>query len=274
MLVRFLLQEQEWQKGGDVITLVAVKEGCEQYEAATKLIDWYHLNGNEKPSKTGQKREEVAIVNSPKSDCQPLEEAIVNNPLAFAGFKDLDTTHEYLRNRGVRITTAEEFGVGYFAGRSSVIKDPYRIVIPIHNRHGQLVAYAGRSLDPQAADKYHFPAGFHKSLELFNLHRVTGQTVVLLEGFFGVMNVHQEGYPNVVALMGRTISAAQLALLERFRNVVLMLDGDSPGREATEDITLKLAPRCFVTSIALKNGEQPDSLGAEQIQNLLRPVFV
>ena len=49
-----------------------------------------------------------------------------------------------------------------------------RIVIPIHNREGELVAYAGRSIDG-SEPRYKFPAGFHKSLELFNLHRVTGE---------------------------------------------------------------------------------------------------
>ena len=45
-----------------------------------------------------------------------------------------------------------------------------RVVIAIHNERGELVAYAGRSTD-NSEPKYKFPAGFHKSLELFNVHR-------------------------------------------------------------------------------------------------------
>ena len=50
-----------------------------------------------------------------------------------------------------------------------------RVVIPIHNERGELVAYAGRSIDG-SEPKYKLPAGFHKSLELFNLHRAIGET--------------------------------------------------------------------------------------------------
>ena len=70
-----------------------------------------------------------------------------------------------------------------------------RIVIPIHNPEGELVAYAGRSIDG-SEPRYKFPAGFHKSLELFNLHRVRGEvSVVLVEGFFDCMKVTQAGFP-------------------------------------------------------------------------------
>jgi DNA primase len=56
---------------------------------------------------------------------------------------------------------------------------------------------------------YRFPAGFRKSLLLFNLHRVlaTGvSTVVVVEGFFDALAVHQAGYPAVVGLMGSSLS--------------------------------------------------------------------
>ena len=87
-----------------------------------------------------------------------------------------------------------------------------RIVIPIHNSEGELVAYAGRSIDG-SEPRYKFPAGFHKSLELFNLHRVKGEvSVVLVEGFFDCMKVTQAGFP-CVALMGSTMSKAQEELL-------------------------------------------------------------
>ena len=109
-----------------------------------------------------------------------------------------------------------------------------RFVIPIHNAKGELVAYAGRSIDG-AEPRYKFPAGFHKSLELFNLHRVNGDvTVVLVEGFFDCMKVTQAGYP-CVALMGSTMSKAQEELLaEHFAHVVVMLDGDEAGKSCVE----------------------------------------
>ncbi len=57
---------------------------------------------------------------------------------------------------------------------------------PIHNEKGELFAYAGRSID-ESEPKYKFPAGFHKSLELYNLHRAIGESnsrrrVVVVDG--------------------------------------------------------------------------------------------
>ena len=75
-------------------------------------------------------------------------------------------------------------------------------------------------------------AAFHKSLELFKLHRIPeGEcTVVVVEGFFDCMKVTQAGFP-CVALMGSTMSKTQEKLLEKgFGEVILMLDGDDAGR--------------------------------------------
>jgi len=68
-----------------------------------------------------------------------------------------------------------------------------RIVIPIHNASGELIAYAGPAIDGQEP-KYRFPAGFRKSLVLFNLHRAiatNGKTMIAVEGFFDTIAVHQ-----------------------------------------------------------------------------------
>ena len=136
-----------------------------------------------------------------------------------------------------------------------------RIVIPIHNAKGELVAYAGRSIDG-SEPRYKFPAGFHKSLELFNLHRVRGElSVVLVEGFFDCMKVTQAGFP-CVALMGSTMSKAQEELLaEHFGHVIVMLDGDEAGKEAAEGIADRLRHLVYqVDVVELPDGVQPDQL--------------
>jgi DNA primase len=140
-------------------------------------------------------------------------------------------------------------------------------VIPIHNPAGELVAYAGRSIDG-SEPRYKFPAGFHKSLELFNLHRVRGElSVVLVEGFFDCMMVTQAGYP-CVALMGSTMSKAQENLLaENFANVIVMLDGDKAGRGAAIEIADRLQRVVFqVQVVELVNDVQPDQLSDEELQ--------
>lgn len=80
-----------------------------------------------------------------------------------------------------------------------------RLVIPIHNRAGDLVAYAGCSID-NSEPKYRFPRGFLKSPELFNLHwalTMGSRDVVVVEGYFDCVNVHQAGIPHVVAMKGK-----------------------------------------------------------------------
>jgi DNA primase len=228
------------------------------------------LNGNKKAaaSEGTKPKESAAVVIPPDSTELPKE----NKPLPFTGLKDIDPTHEYLRSRGVRITTAEEFGVGFFPGRSSVIKDPCRIVIPVHNAAGFLVAYVGRSLDPQADERYHFPPGFLKTLELFNLHRVKSSYAVVVEGFFGCFRVHEAGFP-CVGLMGSTLSDTQANLLERFESVILMLDGDNAGREATDVIARRLVKQQYVRAVTLSDGKQPDHLSSDEIHSLLTPTL-
>ena len=152
-----------------------------------------------------------------------------------------------------------------------------RIGIPIHDEDGKLVAYAGRwagSGDdlPEGEGKYKFPRGFKKSLVLYNLHTVapTAGSVIVVEGFFGVFALHQAGYPNVVALMGSTISKEQRALLaSRFRDVILLLDGDVAGRAATEVVRRCLDGHVATRVSSCRLGAQPDTLSADELRSVL-----
>src|SRR5258705_2735626 len=104
--------------------------------------------------------------------------------------------------------TIKTFGVGYCA--RGLMRG--RIAIPIYDERGDLVAYAGRSVGKELAEtkgKYRLPDGFKKSFVLFNLHRAkehAARGLIVVEGFFDAMKVHQAAYPNVVALMGSTVS--------------------------------------------------------------------
>ncbi len=62
------------------------------------------------------------------------------------------------------------------------------------------MAYAGRAVTDHSNGKYRFPTGFRKSLILYNLHRITSRSIIVLEGFFDVFRLHQLGCPNTVAL--------------------------------------------------------------------------
>ena len=174
--------------------------------------------------------------------------------------------------RGVTEETVRTFGVGVFNGKGSM---QGRCVIPIHNGAGELLAYAGRSIDG-SEPRYKFPSGFHKSLELYNLHRVEGElSVVLVEGFFDCMKVTQAGFP-CVALMGSTMSEAQENFIsDNFAHVTLMLDGDEAGKTAAEEIGDRLRRRVFrVDVVGLADGLQPDQIVEEELRRLLNLVSV
>ena len=96
-----------------------------------------------------------------------------------------------------------------------------RIVIPIHNVKGELVAYAGRwpGESPEDTEKYKLPPKFNKLSEVFNLDRAIKEPadnpLVIVEGFFDVIKLHQHGCRKVVAIMGNTLSSERrtIALL-------------------------------------------------------------
>jgi DNA primase len=155
-----------------------------------------------------------------------------------------------------------------------------RIVIPIYNAEGQLVAYAGRwPGTPPDADtpRYKLPPGFRKARELFNAHRafaVADEPLVIVEGFFDCFALWQHGIRCVVALMGTSLSAHQEELIARVvkptSRIILMLDEDNAGREARVQIAHRLARYCYVRIHRFeREGAQPDSLTAEEAIALL-----
>ena len=159
----------------------------------------------------------------------------------------------------------ERFGLGYCA--KGIMAG--RVCIPIHNHAGELVAYAGRwagsaeSL-PKGKGKYELPAGFHKELELFNLHRVKHcRHLVVVEGYFGAIRLAGAKIP-AVALMGSSIAEEQVRLLEEhcsnLRFVTVMLDGDEPGREAAQKVAAQLAQSWWTRFAQLADGMQPDAV--------------
>jgi len=190
-------------------------------------------------------------------------------PLSFT-LSGIDYGHPYLAERGILPQVARIFGIGYFTGKGSMRG---RIVIPLHSLDGALVGYAGRALG-SGEPRYKFPSGLRKSLLLYNLHRaakVNGcRIVVIVAGFFDCIKVHQAGYRCVVALMGSTLSADQVRLLERhFEAAVLMLDGDDAGRAATAALAVYLGARLPLIIASVPLGLQPDQMTDEEIRALL-----
>jgi len=242
--------------GGTVLDFVAAMEDCSLVEAARKL---QAMTCSSDPWKSTPHGKELVT----KRIRVPL-------PLNFS-LTGIDCSHPYLARRGITEKTAVEFGVGFYAGPGLMHG---RLVIPIHNPDGELVAYCGRSVD-QTQPRYRLPSGFAKSEIVFNMHRAAAgmeNSVVVVEGFFDCMKVHQAGIRSVVGLMGSALYAPQRqALLERFCQIILMLDGDPTGRKASVVISQQLRPHCHVRVVLLPDGVQPDQLPAEDIGIVLQP---
>jgi DNA primase len=240
--------------GGTVLDFVAAMDRCSLFEAARKLQT---ITGSSVPPPSMNEEELVT------------ERRRVSLPLNFQ-LTGIDCRHRYLAERGITEQTAREFGVGFYAGPGLMHR---RLVIPIHDAEGQLIAYCGRSVD-QTQPRYRVPPGFAKSETIFNMHRATAgadRSVVVVEGFFDCMKVHQAGIRSAVALMGSVLYERQRRdLLARFGRVILCLDGDLTGRKASTVIAQHLAD-CNVRVIWLPDGIQPDQLPAGDLGNILRP---
>jgi DNA primase len=241
--------------GGDLLELVARLERCTVRQAALQLKEWF-------PNAGVQRDPEIQTQLVTKGN------RVVNRPLNFT-LRRVDSRHCYLVERGIEERTAIEFGVGYYGGCGLMSG---RVVIPIHDELGRLVAYAGRSVDG-GQPRYRFPSGFGKSQVLFNFHRAAASesdTVVVVEGFFDCLLVSQAGYTSVVALMGTELYEAPARLLQdRFARVMLMLDGDAAGRTARVRVANRLKDKCAVRVVELADGAQPDHLPNRELHKLL-----
>jgi hypothetical protein len=248
-----------------VLDFVAIMASCSIRDAALNLRDWF-LN-SASPSPPIEKGSDTSGEPAAKIDDDQ------NKPLTFS-LREIDHAHPYLIQRGITVETAQTFGTGLFSGRG-LMRD--RVVIPIHNECGELVAYAGRSIDA-TEPKYKLPVGFKKSAELFNLHRAleaskeSSARIVVCEGFFDCMKVYQAGVRAVVGLMGSSLSDLQETVLKKFARVILFLDGDEAGRGAAQTIASRLIHHTFVRLVDLPDGVQPDQLSANEITDRIGSV--
>ena len=264
---------------GNVLDFTAAMEDVSVRDAALKLAEWFGLGqaesrGGDTPEIPPRRQQRSQGATSKKAETveEPEEAAlIINPPLGFE--LRVDPEHEYGRSRGFSKELLEQFGVGYCLSKGMFSG---RFVFPLHDVQGELVGYAGRSID-DSEPKYLFPSGeksFHKRYLLWNFHREVkdmgpNAEVVVVEGFFDCLRVKEVGYP-CVALLGSQLSREQEELLAtHFQHVVLLLDGDEAGRAAADDCLRRLGRRVFIKAHELPEGEQPDTLSREDLVMLL-----
>ena len=204
---------------------------------------------------------------------------------------------QYLAERGLTPPTVEHFTIGYsdrtgqdlvkrFRGRyhnqameasglfgkreDGTFYDYFRgrLMFPIHNESGKVIAFGGRALRPEEKAKYiNSPetAIYKKSDTLYNLHRAKesirkGDRVVLVEGYMDVIGVYAAGVRHVVASCGTALTEQQVRAMKRHsQHAVVNFDPDAAGANATErSIDMLLKEGMHVRILALAEGLDPD----------------
>ncbi|RBP18061.1 DNA primase [Roseiarcus fermentans] len=210
----------------------------------------------------------------------------------------------YLSDRGLGPAVQERFSLGYAAPDRFALRDalaakgvgadqmieagllihgegiavPYdrfrdRVMFPIHDRNGKVVAFGGRALEPGAKAKYlNSPETqlFHKGSLLFNHHRARKSAhdagaLVAVEGYVDTIAMSEAGFPHVVAPLGTALTADQCALLWTMADEpILCFDGDNAGRKAAfraVETALPLIGAAKSLRFALlPEGQDPDDL--------------
>lgn len=214
-----------------------------------------------------------------------------------------DKARNYLDGRVVDAETRERFAIGYAPDGYSALKDALgtderrvklldraglfsksdngrvydkfrdRVMFPIHDRRGRVIAFGGRVLDPEDSPKYlNSPetALFHKGRELYGLWQVRQanskiERLIVVEGYMDVVALFQHGVTQAVATLGTATTPDHAELL--FRNapdVYFCFDGDAAGRRAATKAMESILPRMKdgrqAFFLFLPDGEDPDTL--------------
>ncbi|BBB22383.1 DNA primase [Abyssogena phaseoliformis symbiont OG214] len=148
-----------------------------------------------------------------------------------------------------------------------------RLMFPIHNAKGNIIAFGGRAFDNNAKAKYlNSPETpiFSKSKELYGLYHARKYSrsidyILVVEGYMDVVALHQAGISQVVAALGTATTIEHLNILSRTTNTIIFcFDGDKAGKKAAWqalNITLPVIKAGMIVKfLFLPDGEDPDTL--------------
>ena len=158
----------------------------------------------------------------------------------------LDPLHPFFEDRGLCPDILRFFEAGAWRGQGFL---EGMVAVRLHDTDGQPLGYAGRRLDPDDIArhrKWKLPPGFPKRSLLISWHRARphlDRGLILVEGHWDVMKLHQAGYPNTVALNGSAISQPQRILLRQAPRLVLFLDGEGGSNRGSEPQRLPRPPQ-------------------------------
>ncbi len=295
---------------GDVFNFIMEMEGVGFTEALRSLAERYQIS---LPEQDTQEYDEA----------QYLREGIYH-ALRFAGvyyhnrLKESDEAkraRSYLKERGYKQKTIRRFGLGYAPSKGEAlyeaasdtgINEEYleeaglikpskrgegfydtfrgRLMFPIFNPSGKVIAFAGRVLGDKDTAKYINSPNtevYNKSEVVYAVnfakHAIRrNDEAILVEGYTDVLTLHQEGVEQAVATSGTSLTPGQMKTIHRFGDRITMVyDSDTAGQQAmSRGINIALAEGMDVRLMSLPEGDDPDSFvrqfGAESFQEQKR----
>lgn len=290
-------------KHGDAFSWLMEREGLNFAEAKGQLAKMAGIELPKIPIKRNFVQEEL---DTKIRSALEVAQSYYEHRLKEHGF-----AQSYLRQRGISIDFAIKSGLGFAPeGRDNIVammrkhgisselieqtglamRNDHgslrdfmrnRLTIPIHDARGYLVAFGGRAMGGEHP-KYLNTRETHlfkKSENLFGFNTAKSsmrEGALLVEGYFDVLRLRQEGINQAVAPLGTAITEAQLKSIAKYtKKLVLCFDGDAAGQRATER-SLRLAlPMGFdIRLLILPPGEDPDTwcakLGAEGFSEMVR----
>jgi DNA primase len=288
-------------KAGNVVNFIMEHENLTYPEALKWLARKYNITIVEEEDSEDQKqlkdeRESLMIVSAfaSKYFTRTLWEENEGRTIGLG----------YFRERGFRDDILKKFEVGYAPDgkspftqaaqkegykleflektgltirRDDWVRDRFagRIIFPIHNLAGRVIAFGGRILkeDKQVAKYLNSPESeiYHKSHVLYGIYQArrdmaNADRCYLTEGYTDVLSMHQAGIYNVVASSGTALTKEQIRLIKRFtNNIIIIYDGDEAGIKASlRGIDLVLEEGMNVKVLLLPEGEDPDSFSRKR----------
>ena len=283
-------------KAGNSVNFMMDHEQMTYPEALRYLANKYNIEIEEKEQSPEQmqaqsSRESLQIVNS-------YAQKFFSNQLLNSD-EGKSIALSYFKERGYSIETIEKFHLGYNPSKwdsftSSAIKEGYkeeyllkagltkgepskrfdffkgRVMFPIHNITGRVIAFGGRILtnDKKTAKYFNSPETelYNKSKVLYGLYFAKKDIVkldncLLVEGYTDVISMHQRGIENVVSSSGTSLTADQIKLIKRYTpNITILFDGDVAGIKASfRGIDMILKEGLNVKVVLFPDGEDPDS---------------
>ncbi|MEQ8370653.1 MAG: DNA primase, partial [Alphaproteobacteria bacterium] len=179
-----------------------------------------------------------------------------------------------LEAQGIPVDLALEAGllVRPDDGRAPFDRFRHRLMFPITDLRGDVIAFGGRALGDAPAKYLNSPETplFHKGATLYGLAAARQaardqQAVIVVEGYMDVIAMHQAGFAHAVAPLGTALTEAQLALLWRLSDEpAICFDGDAAGQRAAARVAERALPQLVpgrsLGFVWLPAGEDPDSL--------------